>query len=595
MNNAGHNTQKLNDSAKSGNSISTASSTGNIPMVNLRPASQVMRLARMGSFHQSRLSFMRVLLRRLKSQNWQFDRPVFDVNEKGVGVATYRVRGPQSTYTLVAFAHELDDDQRSDRVIAEAWDTTFTLCDGEVDNDQIFRLSQNVPKQEAGRISGNEMVLSRANKSVRLFAHVAERLSAGQQPDADMLASVGYLLRTTAVYGAGKFGAADRTDWQARPEFTGSFQPEMLAVWLIRTFSIDLVEHMARVAAPKTAVQLDPALSRGLGVGNSTGLGMAPFLINHPRLIHKWMVARETALARLRALDSADDTAIAHFCQLARRARQNAYDWQVADQRQTEKITALRQDFDKIVAKSDALSRDITSANNFPWNTLYRWAEAQLSLEGQEALVSLMMEPYGTLIDDLAATMSADETMPYRIDGRRSVGAALEMLLTQYDWTAGIDFDDDAQQARVWYVSEEKLEPRLGERLEELLEPYEQPLSPGRDAARMHRDLAAFDQTSSLGEFLLQHPQHRHIARRLQLVDAYEYAEIRDNTIAAEMVPIDLLRCKLSFFGATKFDPRSDRWLRITMYQGAPYPHELADCDPDDMVYPALSADCASG
>ena len=29
-------------------------------------------------------------------------------------------------------------------------------------------------------------------------------------------------------------------------------------------------------------------------------------------------------------------------------------------------------------------------------------------------------------------------------------------------------------------------------------------------------------------------------------------------------------RQSLSFFGATRFDPRSDRWVRITMYQGAP-------------------------
>ena len=42
------------------------------------------------------------------------------------------------------------------------------------------------------------------------------------------------------------------------------------------------------------------------------------------------------------------------------------------------------------------------------------------------------------------------------------------------------------------------------------------------------------------------------------------------------MLPIDLLRCKLSFFGATKFDPRSDRWVRITMFQGAPLPDEMA-------------------
>ena len=54
------------------------------------------------------------------------------------------------------------------------------------------------------------------------------------------------------------------------------------------------------------------------------------------------------------------------------------------------------------------------------------------------------------------------------------------------------------------------------------------------------------------------------------------------------MRPIDLLRCKLSFFGASKFDPRSDRWLRITMYQGAPFPDELARLDPDDLAYPPL-------
>ena len=95
-----------------------------------RPPEQVMRLSRMGSFHQSRLSFMRVLLRRLKTEDWTFDRPVWRIDARGVGVATYSAKGPERTYTLVAFAHDLPADQRSDRVIAEAWDATFTLVDG---------------------------------------------------------------------------------------------------------------------------------------------------------------------------------------------------------------------------------------------------------------------------------------------------------------------------------------------------------------------------------------------------------------------------------------------------------------------------------
>ena len=57
---------------------------------------------------------MRVLLRRLKKENWLFSRPVWRIDSDGVGVATYSVIGPKRTYTLVAFAHDLPDDQRSD-------------------------------------------------------------------------------------------------------------------------------------------------------------------------------------------------------------------------------------------------------------------------------------------------------------------------------------------------------------------------------------------------------------------------------------------------------------------------------------------------
>ncbi len=273
--------------------------------IEMRPASQVMRLKRMGSFHQSRLSFMRVLLRRLKNQNWQFDRPIFDINDKGVGVATYRAKGPKRTYTLVAFAHDLPAELRSDRVIAEAWDSTFTLFDGEPTKEDIERLSKNVPLQEAGRVSEYEISLSRANRSVRLFEYVTECLSKGQQPEISEIEKVGYLMRTTAVYGSSKFGACDRDKWADREEFSGSFQPELLSVWLTRAYANDMVEHMAKVRGGKNAVTIDPEVRRHFGVGNSTGLGMAPFLINHPALIHAWINGRETAIGLIRALPTA--------------------------------------------------------------------------------------------------------------------------------------------------------------------------------------------------------------------------------------------------------------------------------------------------
>ena len=52
----------------------------------LRPPGTVMRLARMGTFHATRLSFLRVLLRRLGEDGWTADRPVWELNEQGVGL-----------------------------------------------------------------------------------------------------------------------------------------------------------------------------------------------------------------------------------------------------------------------------------------------------------------------------------------------------------------------------------------------------------------------------------------------------------------------------------------------------------------------------
>lgn len=557
------------------------------PTVPLRSTDKVMRLKRMGAFHHSRLSFMRVLLRNLKTYKWVFDRPIWRMDGRGVGVATYsatRTTGEPRTYTLVAFGHDLPADKRSDRVIAEAWDATFTLFDGVPSDADIDRLSKQVPLQEAGRISDREFSLARANRSVRLFEHVVDRLSRGLQPDLNEVERVGYLMRTTAVYGSGKFGAADRDKWADRPEFGGSFRPELLLVWLVRAFTLDIVEHLAQARSPKTATTIDPALRRRFGVGNSTGIGMAPFLINHPALLHAWIVARETALARVRSQRTAEPEAVALFDNLLSRAAINAEGWLTESEHQAGDVIDLRRDLARL--KTQIADSPISGAS--PWDQLYRWAEQNLSLEGQEQLVSLLIDCHGDLVDDLAETMSADEAALFRIDGAMPIADLIALFEQTYSWALPIPFEERQACARLWYVSEEKLEPRLGERFDEDLDEWEQPLAPGRDARAAWRALTEWKGAPTTAAFLLAHPEHRHIVRRAQIASQHDYAEIRDNTIAADMLPIDLLRCKLSFFGATKFDPRSDRWVRINMYQGAPFPHELAACDPDDYFYPPL-------
>jgi hypothetical protein len=185
--------------------------------------------------------------------------------------------------------------------------------------------------------------------------------------------------------------------------------------------------------------------------------------------------------------------------------------------------------------------------------------------------------------------MAADTNANFRISGGMTVGAMRKQIADIYGWALDTDWKMPANKARAWYVSEEKLEPRLGERFEEPIEEYEQPLAPGRDAAALFEALTHWPEDVQIAEFLLRHPRHRHTVRRVQIVGRAPYAEIRDNTISSTILPIDMLRCKLSFFGATQFDPRSDRWVRICLYGNAPYPDELSPDNADFWIYPDVT------
>ncbi len=544
----------------------------------------VMRLSRLGSFHQSRLSFMRILTRRMTRENWTFSRPIFEFDAKGVGHAVYCAHTPDRTYSLIAFGHDLPPDERSDRVIATRWDSTFTLFDGVPDAADIERLRQNIPLQEAGRVSEKELSVSRANRSVRLWDHVVSRLAAGAQPDQAEVAKVGYLMRTTAVYGSGKLGAADREMIADRPECAAPFQIEMLSVFLTRTYVRDLVQHMAYRKGEAAAVKLDADIARSMGIGNSTGLGMAPFLVNHPKLFNNWISAREEAIAIVRSVNSATKAEVATFRELLDRSILSADIWHSEHEVQVEKLKRLRSDLSALAAH--VANADLCGPR--PWDKLYAWAESRLGEDAQECLASLMLEPYGGLVDHLADQMSDKDRHAFRIDGTMPVAELRAVLERAYGWALDIDWSAKDQCARAWYVSQEKLEPRLGERFDEPIAPYEQPLAPGRDAAALYAALKDEDGDRSLAAFLLAYPEHRHSVRRAQIVDRAPYAEIRDNTIGSDLMPIDMLRCKLSFFGATHFDPRSDRWVRICMFGNAPYPEELQGSRGDDWSYPPL-------
>jgi hypothetical protein len=550
--------------------------------VQLRDPNEIMKLSRLGSFHQSKLSFLRSFLKEFK--DWNFKRSLFDLDEKGYGVAVYSFSKNERTYSLICFANKISDDERSDRVIATKWDAAFTLYDGVPSKLDIDRLKKNVPKQEGGRLTYKELTLSRANKSIRMFNHVVENLSNGIQPDKKLLSEVGYLYRTTAVYGSGKFGLADRFRIKNRKEIYGPFRLEMMLVYLVRQFTFDQVDHIAMHRNPKKAVKLDNDVSRNLGIGNSTGLGMAPFIVNHPTLLNNWILARETALKKVREIKKINKNQKDIFLSCLKKSLKNISTWNTDSEYQKNKINDLLKDLNKLLTFIEIFDFE----GDFAFNKLYLWIEKNLKDECIEYIVSMMLEPYDEIVDPLISGMSSEEEKFFNIPGDRTIEDLRNILEEKYNNILKIDFDDKKNKRNFWFISKNKEEPRYADRFKEIGADLEQPLAIARDIKRLYERINNQKNSLPIGKFLNENNDLRHVVRRAFIIEKFPYSEIQDNTIGSNVIPIDMLRLKLSFFGAVKFDPRSDKWLRICMFQGAPLPNELKNFD-DLWVYNSIN------
>jgi hypothetical protein len=551
--------------------------------VELRNPNIVMKLSKLGSFHQSKLSFLRSFLKEFK--DWNYKRDLFELNELGFGTAVYSFKKNNRVYSLICFANDLNENERSDRVIATKWDAAFTLHDGTPTKQDIERLRNEVPKQEVGRLSYKELTLSRANKSVRVFNHVVDSLSEGKQPDISLLSSTGYLYRTTAVYGSGKFGLADRFRIKDREEIYGPFRLEMMLVYLVRQFTFDQVNHIAKNKNPKKAVNLDLDICRNLGIGNSTGLGMAPFIVNHPTLLNNWVLARETVLKEVREIQKVEKKDSDLFTEYLKKSIKNITSWNTDSKYQQKKIKFLLKDLNNFIS---FIEKDFNFSNEFAFNSIYLWLEKNSGDECIEYVVSMMMEPYDQIVDPLINKMSSEEELYFNIPTDRTVLELKNILESKYKQILKIDFSKNENNQNFWFISKNKEEPRLADRFEEKGSDLEQPLAIARDIKRLYEALSVLKNSSTVDKFLLNNNHLRHVVRRAFIVEKFPYSEIQDNTIGKSIVPIDMLRLKLSFFGAIKFDPRSDKWLRICMFQGAPLPEQLKNHN-DGWVYNSLN------
>ncbi|MBU5617714.1 hypothetical protein KPY62_11560 [Psychrobacter sp. TAE2020] len=552
----------------------------NLDAVSFRTPDVVMHSERLGAMHQTRISFVRTLLRKIDKENWTLTKHLWDLDDNGYGQVIYRLQTPEHVYHLVIFCNKIADEERNDRVIAQKWDVTFALVYGEIGDELLANLKANVPLQEAGRNSNMVMVLARANKSVRVFDHIVTSLAEGEQPDLDVLAQVGYILRTTAVYGNGKFGIYDFKPLDHSEDFNQSFRAQMCAVYLIREFSLDWVDYLAKKKGGDKAVSLHPEIKQYLGIGNATGLGMAPYLINHPCVVDQWLSTREGALQAVLVCDiehESDNSKIQQFSILMNRAIQHFSEVVTINEPQillnsavVKDLTALQENLEAEIKDSDTWA-DFLQRND------------HLSYESQEVIISCMMELYPELVDGFAVQVNADETMS--LPSGKVVQDLIEVLEARYQWAINIDFAAEENVYWFWYRSEDKEEPRMGVRGQEHGDDKEFLLDIGRQANTLYLALQQADPQQLLSEFILTQPKYRTIARRVWTMGHKKMGDIQINVLQKTALPMHLLRCKLSMFGATKFDPRSDRWVRVTLFQGAPL---FDDVHSDEWLFPLL-------
>ena len=547
--------------------------------------SDIMTLDKMGSRYPSRLSFSRSMLRRLFFDNWKISKSKFDLDDNGYGTVVYEITINKNIYSLVCFSQHLDNADRSDRVIAEKWDTAYSLINGKLDEKELNRLRKNVPLQESGRNSSKELILSRANKSVRLFEYVADCLSKGLQPDINEINKVGYLLRTTAVYGSGKFGLSDFTNTKEVTDFNQPFRAEMLSVYIIREFSVELVEHVAKKQNPAKAVKLENKIKQHLGIGNSTGLGMAPFIIKHPKLINKWMSQYTESLNKI-INKNVDSKKITTYLKLLEKALLYLKEVTTFDEYQITKNTKTVEDLNNYInhiknLQSNAL-KDLT------WMDIIKFSTNECNYDTQEIARVQLLELYPEISEKLAEDMSDVEEM--KINESQTMKELNSIIEKDYQWALEVDFSKKNNDYLFWYISAAKLEPRLGERYNEEGSELEQNLGVAKMVQTLHSIIQKENFNLSVAEYLVLNPEFRGIIRRIQSLEQYPFAEVQDNILSKETIPINMLRFKLSFFGANRYDPKSDRWLRVSFFSGAPFLSNLNEQNVDSWGFATMSS-----
>lgn len=562
-----------------------------LPALPLRPPEEVMTPEAMSAFKASRLSFLRHVIGRMVAERWRIECDRFDLDEEGRGIAVYRLENPGRTLYFVVNSDNLPEERRTDRIVENHYDGEAFLCLGDPTEERIEFQRGQFRDFLLGRADVDTLGWTRVNRSSRVFNAIADALAEGRQPDMELAASAGYLVRNNGFWGNGRHGSAIFPSF-GRQEFLGQpYHADLLTLFMWRHFSVELVEHVARCRNPRAAA-LAPGMKRFLGVGNASGLGLVPFLMRHPLRVHHWIRLRETAIARAKAkaaVPGAPETL--RLRELVARARRYyAEGIQVRP--------GIFQGSAGQVADLDALGAALAefvdagtvagATPERPWAALCDWAASNLHREGIELLHSLLIEVHPELTADLEKRILEPVDDATDVRPGQGVGDLMELLESHYRWALEMDVSDESARKHFWYLSYDNLEPRHGLRGVDPGEEFETFVDTVGELQALGRDLRRACPEQSVGVFLFAHPQHRQTVERVQAVTAAGavYGEIRANVLSDDFEPCHLIRYILTQYGMEKLDPQSRLWVRGTFLQGAPTAEDIADGVEGDWIFP---------
>ena len=555
----------------------------------LRPPDLCMTPEQLSAVKSSRVSFARLLSRRMLRERWQIRRLFFNCDAEGDGHARYAIRIGRYDFTYVVRTFRWDGVEKVGRRADGANRDLFAaLFQGVPEEARIAReiATFNIRDYDVMRTDAMVTGWTPANCSARFFEHVVESLTAGRQPDPAVIGTgTGYMLRNGGYLANGRHGTVSYESYPADHPFRHPYFADMFGLYLVRQISIDWVNAIAAARNPTGAVKLASDVARYIGIGNSSGQGMCVALQRWPHWVATWVTVRELALAYAKSRSIVEDPGRGEaLCELLERARLYYDSVQV----QCEDYVVPHQ---VLAANLETMRSWVTEALGNPsdrcWGDLVCRAQASFDPESLEQVNSLLIDTYPEFADAVAEYLPIGADRTRDVVPEMTVGTLRDLVGSRYNWALRRDMRTAEARAHFWYHSQDSGEQRRGDRVLDPHEHFESFMDHISAVQRLACVLTVYNDDTPVAEVIADTPELAYEISRVQYLADLPYSEIRGNLIARGSVPAHLIRFLLAVLGMECTNPLSIRYVRGVFYQGMPLADELATGMETDWSFPA--------